>query len=658
VVASFPSSTANLYLSSIPSAIPTEQNILSDDPQIGEKFLAEFGETTYLGGGQYSYSTIMGVRNIWNGTEWVPWIYSQENKSLRIGEVTLTHLSDGALMLEGESGVIIGRLSWYTQYYLAGSWHNVTLDNYAFRGIEFTENTVTAKQQFWSNSGELNVTYLYTKNSEFKITVDVTNNAAISVPIRIFWVAAEIKNIVGNYEMIQQEFDGVNITIGIDIDGLKLTWLDVQNMDPNLAVNTVVDKPNRRAAVIFGDTSRSLGVGQTYTLDPSVNPVIGADEDDDWWRLDTNTHYTTSDEIYVYTDGSLNYTGQIRFPLAIPQGATIDSANLTMYETLDSTVRTGSIIRIDETNVGALEADSSLPAVDGSETITYPWDASGAEWQLVTITSLVQTQIDLGGWASGYYIGFRFFFDYVATGNHRFEDYQAAATHHTYLNVTYTEAGGEAYEKNLTESVSAVDVIVTAADMARVLVESIGVVGAITMLRGREQDLVETISASDVKTTAAAYARNFTESITASEAMTRAADYALALVESIAVVDGIDAVKNAGINYEKDLTESIGVSIDLTTVGGTVVTIVTTSMLYQLFFSVDMWGYLGPLAIVVAGYVCAKKDKGLGLIAFVVQCLFIAQYLVLVAATPEYWWHIIIILVGGILACIVPLMEK
>jgi len=282
----------NFAPSYVPSAIPTEQNVLSDF-EVGETIPSEFGYNTYLGEGQYSYSTIMGERNIFNGTDWVPWIYSQANKSLRIGEVTLTHLSDGALKVEGESGIIIGRLSWYTQYYLGGTWHNVTLDNYAFRGIEFTENTVTAKQQFWSNTGELNVTYLYTKNSEFKITVDVTNNAAIAVPIRIFWVAAQIKNIVGNYEMILQEFDGVNITIGIDIDGLKLTWLDVQDMDPNLAVNTVVDKPNRRAAVIFGDTSRSLGVGQTYQLDPSVNPVIGADIDDDWWRIGTCLLYTS-----------------------------------------------------------------------------------------------------------------------------------------------------------------------------------------------------------------------------------------------------------------------------------------------------------------------------------------------------------------------------
>lgn len=78
----------------------------------------------------------------------------------------------------------------------------------------------------------------------------------------------------------------------------------------------------------------------------------------------------------------------------------------------------------------------------------------------------------------------------------------------------------------------------------------------------------------------------------------------------------------------------------------------------DLFLSTDMIGYIGPLAIVVVGYVLAKKDKGLGLIAFIVQCLIAAQYFALVDATPAYWWHVIIILLGSILTCVVPLIDR
>jgi len=81
-------------------------------------------------------------------------------------------------------------------------------------------------------------------------------------------------------------------------------------------------------------------------------------------------------------------------------------------------------------------------------------------------------------------------------------------------------------------------------------------------------------------------------------------------------------------------------------------------LFFELFLSTGIIGYIGPLAIVVLGYVLAKKDKGLGIIAFMVQCLFAAQYFAFLEATPEYWWHIIIILVGGILTCVVPLMDR
>jgi len=78
----------------------------------------------------------------------------------------------------------------------------------------------------------------------------------------------------------------------------------------------------------------------------------------------------------------------------------------------------------------------------------------------------------------------------------------------------------------------------------------------------------------------------------------------------------------------------------------------------DLFLSTDMIGYIGPLAIVVVGYVLAKKDRGLGVIAFIVQCLCAAQYFELLEATPDYWWHIIIILLGGMFSCVIPLMDK
>ena len=81
-------------------------------------------------------------------------------------------------------------------------------------------------------------------------------------------------------------------------------------------------------------------------------------------------------------------------------------------------------------------------------------------------------------------------------------------------------------------------------------------------------------------------------------------------------------------------------------------------LFYELFLSLEISGYFGPLGLVIIGLFVMKKDKVLGLLYFVVECLFIANYLDLVSATPDYWWHIIIILFGGLFTFVFPLWDR
>jgi hypothetical protein len=80
--------------------------------------------------------------------------------------------------------------------------------------------------------------------------------------------------------------------------------------------------------------------------------------------------------------------------------------------------------------------------------------------------------------------------------------------------------------------------------------------------------------------------------------------------------------------------------------------------LEDLFLSTEMIGYIGPLALVIIGYFVFKKDRFLGVLFFIVECLFIANYIALVEATPDYWWHIFILLFGGLFTCVYPLWDR
>lgn len=78
----------------------------------------------------------------------------------------------------------------------------------------------------------------------------------------------------------------------------------------------------------------------------------------------------------------------------------------------------------------------------------------------------------------------------------------------------------------------------------------------------------------------------------------------------------------------------------------------------ELFLSLEMWGYLGPMALVLIGYMVSKKDRNLGVLWFVMECLFIAQYAGLIDTTPQYWWHLFILLFGGLITCVYPLWDR
>lgn len=78
----------------------------------------------------------------------------------------------------------------------------------------------------------------------------------------------------------------------------------------------------------------------------------------------------------------------------------------------------------------------------------------------------------------------------------------------------------------------------------------------------------------------------------------------------------------------------------------------------DLFLSTEMIGYIGPLALVFVGWYAVKKDKGLGIIAFIVESLFIAQYLALVETTPDYWWQIFILIFGMLYTVVIPLWDR
>lgn len=78
----------------------------------------------------------------------------------------------------------------------------------------------------------------------------------------------------------------------------------------------------------------------------------------------------------------------------------------------------------------------------------------------------------------------------------------------------------------------------------------------------------------------------------------------------------------------------------------------------QIFYSTEVWGYIGPVALVVFGYIVSKKDKALGGLYFATVCMLVSlAYFNKFMTTPAYIWHALIVLFGGLFTCIYPAIK-
>lgn len=123
--------------------------------------------------------------------------------------------------------------------------------------------------------------------------------------------------------------------------------------------------------------------------------------------------------------------------VTVPQGATIDSATLTLNITDDSSPDT-TLYGVKVADAAAFADPGNLPSNATRTTASADPDPAGTGTKVITITSIVQELVDQALWSSGNAMAF------VAEGNSGFfaswtaEDYEDAGTAEATLDITYT----------------------------------------------------------------------------------------------------------------------------------------------------------------------------------------------------------------------------
>ena len=126
---------------------------------------------------------------------------------------------------------------------------------------------------------------------------------------------------------------------------------------------------------------------------------------DDCYELDDTTISLAEASVYVGYDGSVYDTGLRWQSLNIPQGATINSAKLSLYLTTDTGTLSANIRGIDEDNTVTWAADNR-PSQRTKTTATITAnEANWSNWAVdswidIDISSVVKEIIDRGGWSA------------------------------------------------------------------------------------------------------------------------------------------------------------------------------------------------------------------------------------------------------------------
>lgn len=68
-----------------------------------------------------------------------------------------------------------------------------------------------------------------------------------------------------------------------------------------------------------------------------------------------------------------------------------------------------------------------------------------------------------------------------------------------------------------------------------------------------------------------------------------------------------------------------------------------------LFYSTEIWGYLGVLGVVVFSLAISYKVKGAAAFFFIVLTLMAIDYFARITAGGSYVWHIVILMFGAIM---------
>lgn len=261
--------------------------------------------------------------------------------------------------------------------------------------------------------------------------------------------------------------------------------------------------------------------------------------------------------------------------VAVPQGATIDSAILDLFSAGVTGGSSVSIILygVDEDDTVTFNTSTQYPegktrtTANATKTLTVStWSTSGFNKETIDVTSLIQEIVDRGSWASGNALAIVAHDNGSSSSNYvGNSSYDSSADRGAKLTIEYST--GTDYTKDLSETVTVTDALVKqdgkflseavsvvdsiSKTVSRTLSETVTVVDSLLVTIAKY--LSETITVVDTLSKVYSAVRSFTETVSVTDTILKTTQKVFS--ETVTVTDAaVDVVRSALISLAESLT--------------------------------------------------------------------------------------------------------
>ena len=388
------------------------------------------------------------------------------------------------------------------------------------------------------------------------------------------------------------------------------------------------DYPSNYAS---GFDSANSGTGTISQLDIIVRlSVSGLSGSSDWWQLTLDVGASTDNALsgspmYDQVLTNLTYTD-----VTEPNGGGWSWSEIWSAQVHFDTERVGGA---DGADVYIYEYSFRVTTVSGTDYTAYPSGSLALGGTTALVASFSKTLVE--GFALVGITALAVAF--VVTLIQGF-------------TVVGTAALAGIYSKTLIEGFALAGTTSVFVIIQILIVEGFALAGGVSLVAAFVVTLVQGFALGGTTALVVAFVVTLIQGFSLGGTVSAAVAYVKTLIEGFSLTGTITAFKVLIVSLVEGFT--VGVGVDITAIVGTSL---IGSIFFQLFLGVNLWSYLGPMALVVGGYFAMKKDTGLGVIWFMVEVVVMAQYFALVEATPEYWWSIFIIMLGSLFTIAFPL---